>query len=163
MKYPRSTHYGDVAIPPAWLQWLRKTRPDAPSITEQQFDIQRQSNLKQLAARADQRWREQESYLDNPESTSQPQPLMEPNDPGGYVGAVGGPKPAKASRVSVDDVNPSERDDQKIEAQERLRDDIGSEAEKPKPDEKSPWIKHAKGPGEGWQPATWSPGKLGAR
>ena len=146
--YPRSTHYGDVALTPAWLQWLRKTRPDAPSIAEQQFEVQRQGNMKQLAARADQRWREQESYLDKPQDTGQPQPLMQPLDKGGYDGGTSKPGAPGASDPTLNATNTADEVEQKTQKPEN---------------QESPWKKYEKGPSETWQPDAWSPGKVEQR
>ncbi|KAG5418549.1 hypothetical protein I9W82_004077 [Candida metapsilosis] len=43
-------------IPPQWLQWLRRTRFDAPSLDELVSDQLRQQRLKILAQQADQKW-----------------------------------------------------------------------------------------------------------
>lgn len=62
-------HNSRLLIPliASWLQWLRHTRYDAPTITEQRLDVQRQARIKQLAAQADARWTAQASYLQAPE------------------------------------------------------------------------------------------------
>lgn len=43
-------------IPPQWLQWLRRTRFDAPSLDELVLDQLRQQRLKILAQQADEKW-----------------------------------------------------------------------------------------------------------
>ena len=50
----------------AWVQWLRHTRNEAPTIQEQQYDVIRQQNMKQLAAAADARWASEQSLLKKP-------------------------------------------------------------------------------------------------
>jgi len=50
----------------SWIQWLRHTRHEAPTINEQQLDEIRQAQVKQLAAQADARWASKPSYLDAP-------------------------------------------------------------------------------------------------
>ncbi|OJD29188.1 nadh:ubiquinone oxidoreductase subunit [Diplodia corticola] len=75
VKYSRRTHYGDVNLTPQWIQWLRHTRSDPPTIGEQQLDEVRQAQLKQLAAAADARWAAKPSALDPP---PQPQPAPQP-------------------------------------------------------------------------------------
>ena len=50
----------------SWIQWLRHTRHEAPTINEQQFDEIRQAQVKLLAAQADARWASKPSYLDAP-------------------------------------------------------------------------------------------------
>ncbi|KAG9248656.1 hypothetical protein BJ878DRAFT_326387 [Calycina marina] len=64
--YPRETHYSDIRISPAWHQWLKHVREDAPTIQEQHMDLVRQRNLKVLAAQADARWAAKGSLLDGP-------------------------------------------------------------------------------------------------
>jgi NADH dehydrogenase [ubiquinone] 1 alpha subcomplex assembly factor 2 len=50
----------------SWIQWLRHTRHEAPTINEQQLDEIRQAQVKLLAAQADARWASKPSYLDAP-------------------------------------------------------------------------------------------------
>ena len=66
VQYPSSTHYSEIKISPQWHQWLRHTRPNPPSLTEQSQDIIRQQNLKVLAAEADARWATKPSFLNSP-------------------------------------------------------------------------------------------------
>lgn len=47
-----------------WVQWLRHTRFEPPSISEQQLDEIRQAQMKELAAQADARWAAKPSALD---------------------------------------------------------------------------------------------------
>lgn len=57
----------------SWIQWLRHTRYEAPTISEQRLDVHRQAQIKQLAAQADARWAAQVSYLQPPVTpTSEP-------------------------------------------------------------------------------------------
>ncbi|RYC53629.1 hypothetical protein CHU98_g12580, partial [Xylaria longipes] len=67
--YPRSTHYSEVKVPPAWHQWLRHQRPDPPTMQEQITELQRQARIKVLAAEADARWEARDSLLDMPGKT----------------------------------------------------------------------------------------------
>ena len=85
-QHSRTKHYADVQVSPAWHQWLRHTRFEPPSLQEQQADVQRQLQLKQLAQLADERWASKPSYLDAPKDTGQTAPATSPRDPGGYVG-----------------------------------------------------------------------------
>ena len=55
VKYPRSTHYSDVKVPPQWHQWLRYRRRDPPTLTEQVADVARRDRMRTLAAEADAR------------------------------------------------------------------------------------------------------------
>lgn len=43
-------------IPPQWLQWLRRTRPNAPTLEELINDQVRQQKIKILADQADEKW-----------------------------------------------------------------------------------------------------------
>lgn len=43
-------------VPPQWLQWLRRTRFDPPSLDELLADNARQQNMKTLARQADEKW-----------------------------------------------------------------------------------------------------------
>lgn len=161
--YPRSTHYGEVALSPAWLQWLRKTRPDPPSVAEQQLEIHRQSNLKQLAAQADQRWQQQESYLDKPEETGQPEPLLAPRDKGGYVGSASRPNSSSTSAASSSSRQAAGEIDRKTQPLQQEKNERESKVDQATKQRENPWAKHAHGPSEGWQPKTWSPGQLESR
>jgi hypothetical protein len=71
VQYPSTVHYSDVSsyISPAWHQWLRHTREAAPTIPEQAADLQRQREIKILAAQADARWNAKASFLDMPKAT----------------------------------------------------------------------------------------------
>ncbi|KAI5967920.1 hypothetical protein CANMA_002688 [Candida margitis] len=51
-------------IPPQWLQWLRRTRFDAPSLEELVQDQFRQQRLKLLAQQADEKWQLEKLRLD---------------------------------------------------------------------------------------------------
>ena len=53
----------------SWMQWLRHTRHEAPTINEQQLDEIRQAKMKLLAAQADARWASKPSYLDYPSNS----------------------------------------------------------------------------------------------
>ncbi|KEF54307.1 uncharacterized protein A1O9_09473 [Exophiala aquamarina CBS 119918] len=65
----RKTHHSDVKISPQWHQWLRQTRPDAPSIQEQMADVQRIEQMKHNARLADERWAAKPKYIEKPEPT----------------------------------------------------------------------------------------------
>lgn len=76
--YPRSTHYSSVKVSPQWHQWLRYTRDDPPSFSEQQGDVVRQARMKQLAAEADARWDAKPRVMDAPGgATGQPVPALD--------------------------------------------------------------------------------------
>ncbi|GMM37365.1 hypothetical protein DASC09_046900 [Saccharomycopsis crataegensis] len=69
-------HYEQSAtsqdLPPQCMMWLRRTRPDFPTLEELQGDLIRQQRMKILAAQADERWR-QGSLLQNPGLTKEQQ------------------------------------------------------------------------------------------
>lgn len=56
----------DLSISPQWHQWLRYTRPHAPTLLEQKAEVGRQENMKMLAREADERWASKPSLLDRP-------------------------------------------------------------------------------------------------
>ncbi|MCJ1360274.1 MAG: hypothetical protein MMC33_010277 [Icmadophila ericetorum] len=125
-----------------WHQWLRHTRQDPPSVSEQQYDLQRQSQLKQLAQLADERWASKPSFLDAPKTAAKPGPAMLPRDKGSYVGQT----------------EPAEK--------EGLRNAVGGvgevgdipETSLDKNLKENPWQKSRKGrAGEDWQPGAWTP------
>jgi len=56
-----------TGVSASWVQWLRHIRYEAPTINEQQLDVKRQAQIRQLAAQADARWAAaQASYLQVP-------------------------------------------------------------------------------------------------
>ncbi|KAK8093846.1 hypothetical protein PG997_000531 [Apiospora hydei] len=130
VKYPRSTHYSDVQVPPQWHQWLRYQRHEPPSIAEQQADVIRRQRMKVLAAEADARWAAKPSFLDQPQ---QQQPMIATTQDNAQ------PHPGPA--MNADTATPAKT----------------AEEEKKKQEENDPWKKAATGPSETWQPAPWSP------
>ncbi|KAF2259755.1 hypothetical protein CC78DRAFT_426147, partial [Lojkania enalia] len=79
VKYSQWTHHGDVNVPPQWMQWLRHTRYEVPTLAEQRDDIRRQERIKVLAAEADARWASKASALDAPDK-QQPVQMLESRD-----------------------------------------------------------------------------------
>lgn len=134
-----------------WHQWLRHTRFEPPTLQEQQLDVSRQAQVKQLAARADERWRSQESFLDSPKQ-QQPAPAIGVHDPGGYVQQTE-PEQAQGVRSAVEDAQ-----NLTAAAEDKPADD-GRFKGKTKQKEDNPWTKAERGaPSENWQPGSWSPG-----
>jgi NADH dehydrogenase [ubiquinone] 1 alpha subcomplex assembly factor 2 len=161
-KYPRSTHHADVKLSrkclssvmiktpsnvrtAQWIQWLRHTRHEAPSIQEQQYEVSRRAMMKQLAAEADERWKSTPRYIDGPER-QQPASSLAINEtekpsneqsevgdaPGVMDGAIGNQE--DAARTSEETVR-----------RRRQRED-------------DPWQRPQTGaPSERWQPETWAP------
>ncbi|KAH7347999.1 hypothetical protein BKA66DRAFT_576357 [Pyrenochaeta sp. MPI-SDFR-AT-0127] len=158
--YSRSTHYGDVKVSPSWMQWLRHTRFDPPSIAEQKQDMMRQERMKVLAAQADARWASKPSALDAPDK-QQPAQMLQSRDPDSGVTQ---PNADHDTRARVEPPQVSEE-----EAQGMLRDPPvpASAAAAPtlttrkrmkKEPKDSPWKKATHGnPGEDWQPQGWTP------
>lgn len=157
VQYPPSTHHSDLKITPQWHQWLRHTRFDPPSLTEQSQDLVRQEQLKILAARADARWAAKESYLDQPERR-QALPAMGVSDRGAYVGEVDHDGKGVESAISgLEDVVKGRKEAAKdtdrqiiepLETEKRSR--VKDQTEK-----KDPWKLARGGPSEDWQPAAW--------
>lgn len=110
--------------------------------------------MKQLAAKADERWNSIPSYLDAPRTTQQPGPATEVKDPGGYAPAM---EPAQnqgvMSAVEGQDKVAQAQDGKKVD-EGRFRGE-GSEKERGA----NPWRTAERGgPSENWQPRQWSPG-----
>ncbi|OJZ92218.1 hypothetical protein ASPFODRAFT_202021 [Aspergillus luchuensis CBS 106.47] len=118
-------------VPPVttaqWHQWLRYVRADPPSIQEQQQDIIRQMQIKELARLADERWASKPSYLDMPKSQQQPLPATNTSD----------------ATVAQANKSPSE-DTQTATAEATKKNDPWAKAA-------------AGAPGQKWQPDSWSP------
>ncbi|KAA8626382.1 NDUFA12 domain containing protein [Pyrenophora tritici-repentis] len=101
-KYSRSTHLGDVQISPSWMQWLRHTRFEPPTVDEQHQDLIRQARIKQLAAQADARWAEKPSALDAPDK-QQPMQMLQSKDPDSGVTQMNDATPRKRMRKEPKD------------------------------------------------------------
>ncbi|KAI0481865.1 hypothetical protein F4859DRAFT_437606 [Xylaria cf. heliscus] len=133
--YPRSTHYSEVKVPPAWHQWLRHQRADPPTMAEQIAELQRQARIKVLAAEADARWEAKDSLLDMP-----------------------GKKATAAGEIGQKQVKAGVEGGARDGRREGQRD----ETENPDPD---PWKRAAQrgAPGETWQPEAWTPAPVKKR
>ncbi|KAI0406640.1 hypothetical protein F4802DRAFT_88723 [Xylaria palmicola] len=126
--YPRSTHYSEVRVPPAWHQWLRHQRERPPTMQEQVAELQRQARIKVLAAEADARWEAKPSLLDMPGKKAE-------------EALAAGSKPAQEGHQERPAAVQGE----------------GEQMEQTKA-ESDPWKQHQRGaPGEAWQPEAWSP------
>ncbi|KAB8079220.1 hypothetical protein BDV29DRAFT_165125 [Aspergillus leporis] len=139
VKFNPKTHYADVQVTPQWHQWLRYVRADPPSIQEQQADILRQLQIKQLAKLADERWASKPSFLDMPNTQ----------------------KPSPATQTTGATLNPSSLGINASSAQSgvavptpKTKEESHSEAPAVKED---PWAKARGAPGEDWQPKPWAP------
>lgn len=163
-KYPRATEYADVNHTPMWMQWLRHTRPLPPTIDEQKMELSRQAGMKQLAARADERWKSIPSFLDKPRDTEQAQPLLQPRDNAGYGRGQteseqhqGVMNAAKTEQEHVDVLQGKDVDKGRFKGETREPSPRDADPLKLKQRTKST------GASEGWQPAAWSPGKAQRR
>ncbi|CAP97613.1 Pc22g03250 [Penicillium rubens Wisconsin 54-1255] len=116
-----------------WHQWLRHVRQHPPSIQEQQQDLIRQAQIKQLARLADERWASKASYLDKPKTQQQP--------PATQIDEATLSQPANAAP-----------------AQKAPASATTPETAPKTQNEEDPWAKAKNtNPGEEWQPEAWSP------
>ncbi|CAI6313421.1 unnamed protein product [Periconia digitata] len=156
VEYTRSTHYGDVNVPPQWMQWLRHTRFEPPTIADQHAEIQRQERMKILAAQADARWAAKPSALDAAPETQQPVQMLQSQDAASgirqmNVGQERRDMEAEAAREEA------QQERKRVEEEERERQ-IKSRKKMKGEAKDSPWKQAPKNnPGEEWQPAPWSP------
>ncbi|KAI4140803.1 MAG: hypothetical protein L6R39_005651 [Caloplaca ligustica] len=142
-----SVPYSDINIPVQWHQWLRYTRPSAPSVQELQIDVQRKEQLKQLAAAADERWASKPSVLDAPRRRNQE---IGVGDGEGQMGVVG----RRGESAEGGDEAGGERLGKGVKGED-VRDSWG---EGRKGRGENPWIKkRPSGPGEEYQPSSWQP------
>ncbi|XXH05252.1 Superoxide dismutase [Mn], mitochondrial [Hypoxylon texense] len=168
VKYPRSTHYSEVKVPPQWHQWLRYQRRRAPSLAEQAEDVARQERVKLLAAEADARWEAKPGYLDPPPPPPPPPP------PSSAEAAPGGSEKSQP----VPPLDTGYRQQQQPQEQEQEQERAAQESSST-PDERrrqttdaqqqssrfaagkgkdDPWKRaRPSAPGETWQPEAWTP------
>ena len=119
--------------------------------------------MKMLAAQADQRWREKESFLDKPSDLGQPQPLLRPKgvQGDGYAEGQSESEEKEGVRSMVGD----QREVQgKIQGKDVDKGRFKGETREKPPPEDDPWKKYnQRGPSEGWQPESWTPSAAGRR
>ncbi len=149
--YPRSTPYSEVKVPPAWHQWLRHQRVDAPTMAEQVSELQRQARMKLLAAEADARWEAKPSLLDMPPTKTTTQ-SPDPNE----------------RMLGSDGQTPPRDEEDRVETQGEIREDVDTRSRRASPPQTKtdtdPWKRAQSGaPGETWQPQTWTPTPTPAR
>ncbi|KAL8828261.1 MAG: hypothetical protein Q9170_006678 [Blastenia crenularia] len=141
--------YSDIQIPVQWHQWLRYTRPSAPSAQELQIDVQRREQLKRLAAAADERWASKPSVLDAPRRRNQEVGVGDGEGRAGVVGRKG---------ESVHSGGEVQEQGQKLGKGTKGEDVRDSWGEGGKGRGENPWIKQRpSGAGEGYQPESWQP------
>lgn len=69
VKYMKDGHYTDNNVTPQWMQWLRHTRKEAPTLAELQQEVLRIQGTRRNAELISQRWEEERTRL----SISDPQ------------------------------------------------------------------------------------------
>jgi NADH dehydrogenase [ubiquinone] 1 alpha subcomplex assembly factor 2 len=150
------------------MQWLRHTRFDPPTISEQQQDIMRQERMKILASQADARWASKPSALDAPDK-QQPVQMLKSRDPESGVGQMNADQErrdyAEPPRTSEEQEAKPQPVVEDPEPQPMPRDPpvpsandtpVAKVAKKTKKELKdSPW-KQAEA-SKDWQPQGWSP------
>ncbi|KAI1346587.1 hypothetical protein F5Y01DRAFT_319589 [Xylaria sp. FL0043] len=162
--YPRSTPYSEVKVPPAWHQWLRHQRLEAPTMTEQMAELQRQARIKLLAAEADARWAAKPSLLDMPPTKTAPPPTTSTTTETETTNQ----SPGTSERVS-ESGEQAQRATIKdgTEAKGKVQRAADTETETKPSQTKAdtdPWKRAQRGaPGETWQPQAWTPTSAPAR
>lgn len=119
-------------MPPQWHQWLRYTRPEAPTLEEQTLEAARQDRIRVLAAQADARWEAKERVVADPRGREEL-----PNK-GPAVPSVEGVKDTGSPEIST------------ATGAAGHGETVGEKVKK-----EDPWAKA--GQSEGWQPEAWSP------
>lgn len=170
-QYPPSTHHSEIDISPQWHSWLRHTRSDPPSLTEQSQDLGRQANLKALAAAADARWATKPSFLDKPEQApAQPLPGIATQSLGPHTEAPVSGNSGYTRATTRNDSGLVARADASAETSEEPPNMQGPDGVLPmskegpqqarnaghtrEAKENDPW-KQSRGPSEQWKPAPW--------
>lgn len=173
---PKGTHHSSIVIPPAWHQWLRHTRSDAPSLPEQRAEVARQERMKVLAAQADARWeakpRVMEDHLGGNRGNDVlgvREPALETErrvGPGSKVAAEGrGGDTTTVSGTAAQPVREGvkvgggEVEGQREETWKRMREEAGAKGEV----KQDPWRQTRRGAGEAWQPEAWAPPAKGKK
>ncbi|CAI7666109.1 unnamed protein product [Penicillium glandicola] len=142
VRFDPKTHFSDVQVTPQWHQWLRHVRQHPPSIQEQQQDLVRQAQIKQLARLADERWASKASFLDKPKTQQQP-PSTQINEATLNQFPNAAPAPKAPTSTTSPETAPKAKP---------------TPAEPKTQKEENPWTKANKAnPGEEWQPEAWSP------
>ena len=107
--------------------------------------------IKQLAAKADERWKSVPSYLDSP-NRRQPEPAIGVQDPGAHAQQTE-PEEKQGVRSAVGDKDEvKDASEGKARSEGRFKGRARDQAE-------SPWDVPQRGaPSENWQPSAWTPG-----
>lgn len=137
-----------------WMQWLRHTRFEPPTIADQEAEVYRQQRMKTLAAQADARWASKPSMLDAPDK-QQPVQMLESRDPNTGFRQMNASQEIRDEAQSLQEVREEDIEGNQADAAPTLKTRKPMQTE-PKD---SPWKQAVKGnPGDEWQPASWAPG-----
>ena len=117
--------------------------------------------MKQLAARADERWKSVPSFLDAP-NRQQPQPAIGVKDPGGYAPQT---EPEAKQGVASAVEGQGKANEVVREGKEGKEVDEGGFKGTTREKEPAPWEdgRRKGSPGEDWQPQSWAPGTVQRR
>lgn len=63
MKYLKDGHYTDNHVTPQWMQWLRHTRKEAPTLAELQGEVLRIQGTRRNAELVSRKWDEERARL----------------------------------------------------------------------------------------------------
>jgi NADH dehydrogenase [ubiquinone] 1 alpha subcomplex assembly factor 2 len=155
------------------MQWLRHTRFDPPTLTEQRREIMRQEQMKVLASQADARWASKPSALDAPDK-QQPVQMLKSRDPDSGVVQMNADQDIRDRTEPLritEESNAQVHRVQEAEPQQMPRDppvpattgDTPSTStrkfkKEPKEPKDSPWNQAAQNnSGQDWQPQGWTP------
>ncbi|KAG7290886.1 hypothetical protein NEMBOFW57_000891 [Staphylotrichum longicolle] len=180
VRYPPRTHVADVAVPPAWHQWLRHTRQNPPTLAEQRAEVARRERMRLLAAQADARWEAKPKVMEDVATTGDgrrriagveaPGPALETErdlGPGSQVKMEERKAGEREGKEEVEEVTLGDNEvvDQREETWRRMREEEekGNGKGKGKAEGKDPWKQVRGGPSETWQPKGWEPAAGGKK
>ena len=161
VKGSRKLHHSDVQISPQWHQWLRHTRREPPTIQEQQMDVTRQTQLKQNARLADERWANKKKYIEKP-AAPQEERKVERRTMGGN------PEVGEGQETIEGGDAPKTEPAHKEGVRNAVADPVEQAKESGKASKPDPWEQErqrqkqtAANPSGSWQPEAWTPGPRG--
>ncbi|KAI0802271.1 hypothetical protein GGR55DRAFT_458754 [Xylaria sp. FL0064] len=161
--YPRSTPYSEVKVPPAWHQWLRHQRLEAPTMAEQVAELQRQARMKLLAAEADARWAAKPSLLDMPPTKTAPPTTSTTTTTATTSQSPGTSESVSESGEQAQRASRKDGTETKGGVQGAAHTETETKLSQAKADT-DPWKRAQRGaPGETWQPQAWTPTSAPAR
>ncbi|KAK6514947.1 hypothetical protein TWF506_007305 [Arthrobotrys conoides] len=140
-------NYSEFKVDPQWHQWLRATRVEPPSIQELQDEVTRQKIMVERARLADERWAKAGTLLKKP-GEKELKKLQ---------------ATARATEASDGSLMGKIQETEKEKAKERVAIKVGKETtvqdmeERLKIEREKREQGRPSGPGEGFQPAAWTP------